>query len=465
MHKYSTALVLGLGASGEAAARLLLAEGTGVMVVDSSDSPVLRERATRLASLGADVRLGIENPPAKTADVCIVSPGMPANSPWVNAVQKGGTPLLAELELGWSRLKCRVLAVTGSNGKSTLVRLCADSIAQAGARTAIAGNYEERLAGGRNGADAASGKRALTVSHVALKGPELDWLVLEVSSFQFETVSEFRPDVGVLLNVLPNHLDRHGDMMTYERMKLRMFSMMKEGDVGIVPDDWLARNGGSWKERGAGRFITFGASSSSVFRYGDGAVLQDGKLALSLGGTMFANPVLGLAAAAAAAAVSSCGLPCESVEVAARSFTPLPHRLQELEKHGDIRFVDDSKSTNMAALGAALKGTSGRVRLIAGGRHKGDDVSAVRGLLAEKASGVYLIGEAAELLFSAWRDIVPCAVCKTLERAVQAACAESRPGDTVLLSPGCLSWDQFSDFGERGDAFAGICAEHWRKRT
>ncbi len=444
--------MLGLGASGEAATRLLLSEGAKVTAVDRADNAALRERAGRLAALGACVRVGQVAPPEDAADMCVVSPGLSVDSPWLAAVRQRGTPLVAELELGWSRLNCRVLAVTGSNGKSTLVRLCADALIHAGVKAAVAGNYEERISGSA-GEDGLPGVRPIPVSQVALNGGTLDWLVLEVSSFQLETVRNFRPNVGVLLNVLPNHLDRHGDMENYERVKLRMFSRMEKDDVGIVPDEWLARKGRSRIDCGAGRILTFGASPSALFRYRDGAITREGKPFVSLAGTLFDNPVLGLAGAAAAAAVTSCGLSCNSLEAAARSFTPLAHRLQDVGERNGVRFIDDSKSTNIAALGAALKSMCGGVRLIAGGRPKGDDVAAVRDLLAEKAESVYLIGEAAELMLAKWRDVVPCVLCRTLDRAVQMACADAREGETVLLSPGCLSWDQFADFGERGDMF------------
>ena len=213
---YITALVHGLGASGVAAARLLVAEGTRVTAVDAADNPGLREKAATLESLGVRVILGCKTPPDGMFQVCVLSPGIPADSQFVRNVEAKGIEVLSELEVGWSRSRCRTLAITGSNGKSTMAKLCRDTLVRAGCRAEVAGNY------------------GTPVSAIALEQKKPDWLVLEVSSFQFERTIHFRPDVGVLLNVLPNHLDRHGNMETYMGLKARMFSNMRAGDVGIL---------------------------------------------------------------------------------------------------------------------------------------------------------------------------------------------------------------------------------------
>lgn len=429
-------IILGLAASGEAAAHLLLDEGRNVLIVDRDDRAELRQRAAPLTARGAAVRLGVADLPAGAFALAVVSPGIPADSVWVQDLRARGVPVVAELELGWLRRGAgRVLAVTGANGKSTLVKLCAEALQQAALRVAVAGNYGP------------------PVSQIVREHRTLDWLILEVSSFQLETVRTFRPDIGVLLNIQPNHLDRHHDFAAYEGLKARLFAQMTPADIGIVPAAAAARLAAL-----AGRpntWISFGPAPEADVRY-DREVISGGAEQISLAGTWFANEVLGLTAAAAAAALRAAGIPLAHLASAARNFKPLPHRLQDLGAAGGVRFVDDSKATNLAALGAALTLSRPPVRLIAGGRSKQEACDAIKPVLAQRVAAAYLIGEAAPALAAAWQDTIPCALCRTLDRAVRRARAEAHAGDTILLSPGCASFDQFHDFAERGRCFAEL---------
>ncbi|MDD5679003.1 MAG: UDP-N-acetylmuramoyl-L-alanine--D-glutamate ligase [Kiritimatiellae bacterium] len=434
MHLYKTALVLGLASSGEAAARLLLAEGTQVSVMDGGDSEILRRRAMALQSLGAEVCLGAGALPGGDYEIAIVSPGIPAASNTVKAVMDRGIPVVSELELGWSRCACRVLAISGSNGKSTLVKLCAEALVQAGRQAAIAGNYGP------------------PVSAVVSERHALDWLVLEVSSFQLEAVQAFRPDVGVLLNVTPNHLDRHGDMQTYRRMKSRLFARMMPTDTGVTDLNILPEIralAGS-----PNRWITAGVYPAADFFYQSGAIHNAlTRERIELRGTVFDNEIMGLTAAAAAAALSACGVAGRCLAMAARAFQPLPHRMQDVGAVRGIHFVDDSKATNLAALMAALCMIPRPIRLIAGGLPKRESYEPARKLLAEKVAGVYLIGQAAEAMAAAWRGTAPCVISGTLARAVAEAGRQAVRDDTILLSPGCASFDQFRNFEERSECF------------
>ncbi len=437
MKPYPTALVLGLADSGEAAARLLAAEGTRVEVMDRDDRPDLRRRAAGLEALGVRVRLGQSDLPSGPYAVCVVSPGIPPGSGWIREARARGLPVIAELELGWSRASGRVLAVTGSNGKSSLVKLCAETLALGGRTVALAGNCGP------------------PVSEVVRGGRALDWLVLEVSSFQLETVRGFRPDVGVLLNVLPNHLERHGDLAAYRRIKSRIFAGMRPDDIGVLPEDLT----GSVPRLAASsnRWLTFGMGPDADFRYGNGQVMERaGPRTVPLGGTPFANDILGPAAAAAAAALAAAGESLEALARAARAFQPLPHRMQEVAVRRQVRFVDDSKATNLAAMVAGLRMSPAPVRLIAGGLPKGESYEPARPILAEKVAAIYLIGAAAETMNAAWSGVAPCRASGTLDRAVRQAWAEARPGDTILLAPACASFDQFRDFAERGRHFAEL---------
>ena len=439
MQHYQTALVLGLASSGEAAARLLLAEGTRVVVVDHADSAMLVQRAADLRALGAEVCLG-NAPPSGDFEVAIVSPGIAVASEMVQAIMARGIPVVSELELGWSRCACRVLAISGSNGKSTLVKLCAAALNQAGQSAAIAGNYGPPISA------------VVRESRSNNRQRSLDWLVLEVSSFQLETVQNFRPDVGVLLNVMPNHLDRHGDFQTYRQLKSRLFARMTPADTGVTDQNILPE---IRSLAGApNRWISVGINPQADFFYQAGAINNlQGLSKVELRGTLFDNAVMGLTAASATAALSACGIPGCHLATAARSFQALPHRMQTVGTVRGVSFVDDSKATNLAAMLAALTMTAGPIRLIAGGLSKCEAYEPARELLAEKVATVYLIGQAAEVMAAAWRDAAPCVMSSTLAQAVARAWRDARPGDTILLSPACASFDQFGSFEERGVSF------------
>ena len=437
---WNRALVLGLGESGEAAARLLRAEGVEVAAADGADTPALREKAGLLAREGVAVSLGAHPLPGGDFDVAVVSPGLPPASPWLQEIQRRGIPAVSELELGWSRRTCRVVAVTGSNGKSTAVKWLAESLEQAGLRAVPAGNY------------------GAAICRVAREQPGLDWLVLEVSSFQLETVDAFRPEVGVMLNILPNHLDRHGSMEAYAALKARLFARALPSDICLVPaarrDEVRALSGGG------GRWLTFGTGPESDYQWRNGRVWRGGAARADLRGTRFDNDVLGPAAAAVVAAAEACGAEAACVERAARAFQPLPHRMQKVAEGRGVWWVNDSKATNVAALVAGLRMAGRPVRLIAGGLAKETDFTPAREALRDVARGVYLIGRAAEAMRRAWADVVPCELCGTLDVAVRRAAENAVAGETVLLSPACTSYDQYKNYGERGEHF-GRCARAW----
>ncbi len=436
MKTFQHALVCGLGSSGEAAALLLRSEGTEVVAIDRGDAPALQARAAALTAAGVCVQLGAAEIPADAFDVAVISPSIALNSPWALALKQRGIPLLAELELGWSRHRGKTIAVTGSNGKSTCVKWLAESLQAAGLRAAPAGNYGP------------------PVARIVREQPDLDWLVLEVSTFQLETCQEFRPDIGILLNIFPNHLDRHGDMATYAALKASLFSNMVPDAVCLVPPTLLE----SVRRRsgGRGRWVTFGLDATCDWYFRDGKIFHHDLGIADLRGTRFDNEILGQAGAAVVAALTAAGPGPAAAIQAARAFQPLPHRMQPVAEIGGVRFVNDSKATNLTALAAAVTMTSGRVRLIAGGLLKEKDLGTVKDLLAKKVEAVYLIGRAAPDMAEAWSGAVPCRMCGTLAAAVEQAAAEARAGETVLLSPACASFDQFKSFEERGDLFAEL---------
>lgn len=420
MHRYKKALVVGCGRSGRAAEALLRSEGATVVSISQETTPDYR-----FEDLHFD------------PDVAVISPGFALTHPWIQDLVKRRIPLLSELELGWSRRHCPVIAVTGSNGKSTVVKWLVEALAQAGKTAVPCGNY------------------GFPVCAAAALPAVPDWLVMEVSSFQLETIQEFRPEIGLLINVLPNHLDRHGSMDAYRAMKLRLFENMQEHDAAIVPFDFFQTLG----KTGSNVWKTFGTEEGADVRYVGGRVGE-----IDLNGTLFANEILGSAGAAVAAVCTACGIPESAVEASARAFEPLPHRAALVAEIDGVKYVDDSKATNLAAMCAAVKMCSGKVHLIAGGRAKEKDFSLAKDLLAQRVSHLYLIGEASGAMQDAWGDAVRCVSCGTLDEAVVAAQKQAKSGETVLLSPACTSFDQFRDFNERGDCFAaavrGLIAEN-----
>jgi len=432
-------LVCGLGASGAAAARLLRTEGAEVLALDERDGPELREGAGKLQAEGIRVVLGCDGVPEGAFAAAVVSPGIPPAGALLSAVRARGIPLISELELGWSRFRGRTLAVTGSHGKSSVVKALAEALGAAGHRAVPCGNY------------------GLPVCRAVRETPDADWLVIEASSFQLETCRTFRPDIGVLLNILPNHLDRHGDMETYANLKARLFVRQQAEDTALVPPEWLERMR-EWSA-GRGTWRTFGADGNADFRWSPGRLTERGGDESGIAGSFFDNDVLGPAAAAVWGAARQAGVPASIVRDALVGFDPLPHRSQLVAERGGVRFVDDSKATSLSALAASIRMQPGPIRLIAGGRPKESDFGPALPALREQVGGVFLIGEAAGAMAAAWNAAVPCRICGTLERAVAEARAAAAPGDTVLLAPGCTSYDQFRSYAERGKRFAELLRE------
>jgi len=349
------------------------------------------------------------------------------------------------------------LAITGSKGKSSLVKVCCEALETAGVSAVTAGNYGVPLS-----------------ARVLEKNS--GWAVTEVSSFQLEFVEAFRPDVAVLLNLQADHLDRHASEAEYRACKFRMFQNMRDGDTALLPEglpefealkESLVARGASCE--------SFGDNENAKWRYEQrstgipACVLRNSQarmpvLRYSLRGSWFDNEILGLAAAAGAGALAACGLEREAVEKGFREFEPLQHRMQPVAEEGGVRWVDDSKATSFAAVCAALRMTAGPVRLIAGGRAKEHDASFVKELLARWGKKVYLIGECSEFLSQSWAGAAACEKCGDMANAVRRASDEASAGETVLLSPGCASFDQFGSYHERGEVFAKLAREAAERR-
>ena len=433
-------LVLGAGKSGFAAVRALQAIGADVTLADA-------RKPTGELPAGCTVAAPCETLPGGDFDLCVASPAISLGHTWLAQCAARGIPVVSEMELGYAFWHGRILAVTGSKGKSSVVKLCAETLSAAGHRAIPCGNYGTPLC------------------DVALDNADAEWAVAETSSFQLEHVFAFRPDAAILLNLQADHLDRHGSMEEYARMKFRIFARQDSACAAFIPQG-LDTCGNPLPANVP--IHLFGTGREAEWRYAPGRI--EGRIGghaveINFAGTWFDNPVLGIAAASAAGALSFCSLTPSEIEVGLRTFKPLPHRMQRVVEFDGILFIDDSKATSLAATAAALEMTARPVRLIAGGRLKEKNLAFLKVFLTKRVKKVYLIGECEDLFFASWHDSVECVKCHSMGNAVGAAAAESEAGDIVLLSPGCASFDQFTSYGERGNAFARLAESAAKKRT
>jgi UDP-N-acetylmuramoylalanine--D-glutamate ligase len=402
-------LVIGLARSGEAAALALAGRGLDVVGTDR----VATDAAGRLRAAGVEVVVGAEDPALLDGVNTIVkSPGVPREAPLVEAARERGLTIWSEVELGSRLLANPVLGVTGTNGKTTTSELLGVMFRAADRPVAVAGNVG----------------RPLTALDRIVEAQA--WVVCELSSFQLEDIEAFRPEIGVLLNLTADHLDRHRTFDEYAAAKLRIFENQTAEDVAVVP-------------RG------FGAIPGSARR-----------IEFGLDDDLPAEPAIPGEhnrenAAAATKAAQAAGVPDDAIAEALRTFRGVPHRLELIREVGGVRFVNDSKATNPEAAARALTAYPPGLRLILGGSLKGTPFSGLAEAAAERrVARAYLIGEAADELAEA---LVAAGVAFThsgdLEHAVADAFSDAEPGDVVLLSPACASYDQFENFEERGAAF------------
>ena len=383
------ALVLGLARSGRAAQAALEAGGTEVVVADRK--------------LGNDEELSLLD----GVEVLVKSPGVPGEAALVAAARERGIPVWSEIELASRLLPNPIVGVTGTNGKTTTTELLG---AMLGARTA--------------------GNVGTALSELVGDVPADDWIVCELSSFQLEDIDRFRPRIAVLLNLDPDHLDRHGDFEAYRAAKLRIFENQAVDDVAVVPR-------GFGDVPGEGQRVEFAADDP-----------------------LPAEPLIPGAhnrenAAAATAAARAAGLDDEAIAAALRTFPGVEHRLELIGEIAGVRYVNDSKATNTAAARRALTAYDAPVHLILGGRAKGESWEELaQAIAAANVVTAYLIGEAAEpLSVDLAYENVPFLISVTLERAVAEAASAASSGDVILLSPACASYDQFRDYEQRGEEF------------
>ena len=441
------ALVVGLGVAGEAAARRLAERGWAVTVVEDRPSDGSRARATALAAWGV-VTVERPSPAALTdvvghVDLVVPSPGVPASHPAVAAALAAGVDVWSEFELAarWSSIP--LVAVTGTNGKTTVTTLVERMLTATGLRTVAAGNNDLPLV------DAIAGEAGL------------DLVVVEASSFRLEFTRTFRPRVSAWLNHAEDHLDWHGTMERYAAAKARIWACQGADDVAVanVEDPVVMEAAGQVRAR----LVTFGLEHGD-WRVGDGRLLMpDGEPLLAVDDLWRRLPHdLGNALAAAAVACAA-GASLDAVRQTLRAFRGLPHRVCLVAEHDGVRFYDDSKATDPHAAAAAVAGFPSVV-LIAGGRNKGLDLSTLASA-GDRVRAVVAMGEAAEEVAAAFAGGVPVVRASTMDEAVAAARAAATAGDVVLLSPGCASYDWYSSYAERGDDFARAVADSIEVRS
>ncbi len=416
--------MVGAGASGEAAAELLARLGARVRMLDRESGNVSKSFRALAAEKGMEILCGAHTPDQFAgAALVVTSPGVPVHVLAPLLARAGDPPLIGEMELALSQAKEPILAVTGTSGKTTTVSLAAAMLEAAGKKVFLGGNIGTPL------------------SRHVLESDPADVLVLEVSSFQLQGSQSLRPRVAVLLNLTENHLDHHKDMAEYTEAKFRIFALQTESDAAVLPPELRPE----YEKRGLRARAEYFAATDRFL---------DTKL---LGRHNAAN------AEAAFLACREFGVSLADAARAVAAFTPLRHRLEPAGRRNGVLYVNDSKSTTVEALRAALEsfgGTgAGKILLVAGGKFKGGDLESLIPLLRERVRAVALAGASREVFEKAWNGAVPLTWDATLEGAVKRLAGRALPGDTVLLSPATSSYDLYANYKERGDDFCRIVKE------
>ena len=433
-YKNQNIAVLGAGLSGTAAAFLLKSEGANVTVLDSAEEKnLLKSTIDNLRSQGVRVICG----PAADEDssayqMAVLSPGIDPASPLARNFSLRKIEMIGELELGAQFCEIPIIAVTGTNGKTTTTELLAQMLNACGQRTIACGNIGKPL------------------SEVARGNEPFDVLTVEVSSFQLETIQTFHPSVSLWLNFAPDHLDRYRSVADYRAAKLRIFENQTEKDAAVI-------NAAESLPKIRPRKISFSAYADQAdFRLSDGAIVYQNEAVLRLADTKLrgSHNIENLMATLAAGMAR--GLSFLEMVPPVCAYEPRPHRCEFVREVGGVGYINDSKATNLDAVEKALHAQSKPVILIAGGKDKGFTFDPLRSLVKEKVRSTILIGEMAESIRRCWSGAVKSEIANSLADAVERAHAIAKPGEIVLFSPGTSSFDMFKSYAERGDQFRAL---------
>ena len=432
--------VVGLASSGLAAAELLVSQGAAVIAVDAKPLEQLPGAAQALARLGVPFRP--QSPEALAGAECVViSPGVPAGLEILDEARRRGVPVIGEVELAFRFLQGEIIGITGSNGKTTTTALVGHLLQQCGIPAQVGGNIG-----------------TVPASAMVRSSRPGQWNVLELSSFQLETIQRFRARIGVALNVTEDHLDRHGSFERYAAAKARLFENQTAEDWAVLnADDPVTRG---YASTTAARTLWF----SLTRRVEPGAWLEQGVLMLGGEPLLPASdvPLRGrhnlenILAASLAAFLA--GAPASGIASAIRTFRAVEHRLEYVDTIRGVAYYNDSKATNVSSAVKAVEALQGPLWIILGGKDKGGSYAPLAEALRNKARAALLIGQAAPLIARALEGLMPVVPCGTLEAAVAFAAENARPGDTVLLAPACASFDQFEDYQHRGRVFKQLVA-------
>lgn len=434
-------LVIGCGKSGIEATRLLQYLGKSILVYD--DNYEEDTNGKNIATLNIDATNNLKLTKAKIEenqfDLVVTSPGIPKSHILHSTAQANNILIVSELELSFQFCERPIIAITGSNGKSTTTKLICDIINSSGQVAIPCGNY------------------ATPLSAFALNDNQPDYYVAEVSSFQLEWIHDFKPKVGIILNIQADHLDRHGTIEEYAATKKLLFKNMDSSELAIAFKKTLEEFGDISTDAEISVF-TDSQTNDGEFHYLYNSIYLGPKECISISNSYFDNNVLSLDAIAAYIATNFLGIDEAIIEKSMLNFKPLSHRTEMVRKCNNRIFIDDSKSTNLASLKAALNmfGTEKNIILIAGGILKEKKLEYTKDLLDKFVKKIYLIGKDGNIMLKAWQNVVSCEYKMTLENATKSAFQESDSGDIILLSPACASFDQFSGYKERGQVFQKI---------
>jgi UDP-N-acetylmuramoylalanine--D-glutamate ligase len=435
-------LVVGLGKSGVASALFLESRGARVTVSDAKSEDQLRNEIPALLDRGITVETGKHGERTfRDQDLIVVSPGVPQDVPPLQHARRLGIPIIGEIELTARFLHGHIVAITGSNGKTTTTTLTGEVIASGGRQTLVGGNI---------------GTPAITfVEHSTAE----TWVVLEISSFQLESISSFRPHIAAILNITPDHLDRHGSMENYIAAKRRIFENQGPEDYAVLnADNLITRSMADGLKPQVLWFSRLSEVERGAFVRGDKIFYRDGRLTeimplseIALKGAHNVENVL-----AAVVIGMASGIEPAAIRRAVKDFRAVEHRLEYVDTLRGVQYFNDSKATNVDATIKALQSFPANIHLILGGKDKGSDYTELNPLLAGRVKRVYTIGAAASKIENQIGTTVPVTSAHTLEAAVRKAADLAVDGDIVLLAPACASFDQFSSYEERGRVFKSL---------
>ena len=442
--KNQNILVVGLARTGVALCRFLAGHGARVTVTDQADPSALADARRDIRDLGVVEDLGLAQPRWQGYDAIVLSPGVPPELPWLMAARAAGVPVMGELEVAGRFIRRPLLAVSGTNGKTTTTTLLGELLTASGAKTLVGGNI------------------GTPVVSLLARQNEADCLVLEVSSFQLDTAQSFHPQAAALLNLTPDHLDRYPDYDAYLASKAGLFRCQGEDDLQVLNADDPAV---AALNRGKSRVYYFAAAR----RLTTGAWLNHDALKVRLAGRreeIFPLKHIRLPGRhnlenimAALLLALDAGADPEACREVLAHFRGLPHRLEWVADLKGVAFYDDSKGTNVGAVARSLDYFDRPVILIAGGRDKDSDFSLLNDLIAARVKALVLIGETRERLARVWRGLAPAYLADDLAAAVVRARDLARSGEVVLLSPACASFDMFKDYAHRGQTFQRLVRE------